>query len=137
MCVCVCVYVCVCVCVCVCLGMTPYLLSYCIQSQAVLTWNTSEKHRNVLFSKGHTISLHGFGFDTLCSSSIQPPPSPPPPTPPTTTPSQQLQRPLADTVVLCMVHVRLSYRIMVGNRECRDPVVVSEYQINCTLESGT
>eukprot|EP00731_Ephydatia_muelleri_P016079 Em0009g503a len=80
---------------------------------------------------GHTIFLHGFGFDTLCSSSIQPPPSPPHPTPPTTTPSQQLQRPLADTVVLCMGHVRLSYRIMVGNREYRDPVVV------CTLERGT
>ncbi|KAL5481619.1 hypothetical protein EMCRGX_G021815 [Ephydatia muelleri] len=58
---------------------------------------------------GHTISLHGFGFDTLCSSSIQPPPHP---TPPTTTPSQQLQRPLADTVVLCTGHFRLSYHIM-------------------------
>lgn len=25
---------------------------------------------------------------------------------------------------------------MVGNHECKDPVVMSEYQINCTLEKG-
>ena len=39
--------------------------------------------------------------------------------------------------MLCTGHVRLSYRIMVGNCECRVPVVVSEYQINCILERGT
>ncbi|KAL5481629.1 hypothetical protein EMCRGX_G021827 [Ephydatia muelleri] len=100
----------------------PCAVTGCIYSEP------SKKHQNVLAIP--------FSFMALALTRCAHPasnllPLLPHPTPPTTTPSQQLQRPLADTVVLCMGHVRLSYRIMVGNREYRDPVVV------CTLERGT
>lgn len=90
-------------------------------------WTTSDCHH----SAHSQLSLHGLNFNQLCSNEplvSSPLASAEGEAPPTRA---------TPTTGMCTQNFRKYYKVSVGPFQCKDPRIISDYVINCTVSGGS